>query len=955
MSETGYEVIPSELVAGRFHIVISRLFLFLTAVFPLAAQTHWFSDSGYTDLGTYSAEATVSPSTWHAGSTLYSSDLVKVRVKLELTEEHLAALAERKIRPTSVCMLVTAERTFDADGHLRLPSDERMSTLVTPTGLAIEGGVQGAVTNRYSYGFRTPLDAFVTVPLPGASDPPSKRVVHLSVDQMLPKALPPGIYRVRLDFGVVANNRNYSLNGETFAMRGFPKGPPIQSHLYSPPIPASGPHVSGRMVEGSEIKPRIPWVMFYQYNSNGYQGVVADEDKPFFALSQRNIIPDDVILPWVDGGNRRLSYNLEPQIPTDTIELRNNIPWDYTKGEISVSVTNPDGSVTDLGTAPFVTRAGQWATTRRPALTAWRPPAYGYYTVKSTGWLADIWGNRYEAGGTYHFWIANRMTLATATFQGMPYPVGGRYGRDTAFNPGFPADVQGAVTLYVNSDPANTKTLTIKGKASPSGLFTAAQGLQQLPLDQPGEYHAKWLATYTDRNGALWVSTMRHAGVVYPSDSPIVAHGKKLAIAGKYVDRGETKFEGWVDPDGTNHLAHITFPYNPGDVMLIASEGQGANKIEPVLMYEPRDNKEPYDSRFQGVGNTNVQLKTSNGYSPHLFPEYITEWQYFYGAAPRPGFMSRFIVGENGLRAPYWPTSPNSFGGQINASPNGDMPGDIYRFIGGVVVRRDGQKPVYAGYIASGFILPGGSGNNRVIAPGSEDLPGPTGEYARLFLVGTRPGMLYETGATFTPAVQIDPILPAEVNFTLDYPDGRRVVASGAGDATGAFVGKDRWILDVPGLYRYHLDANWEGHKAIMPGLPKDGGLIYVIEKDRPAGAPEMELDLPADSSFNPQLGLAISGRSTAELVHYAAIMPGAVLDQGSLAVNKGRFTYPWSPQRIHEAVPTYDIRHRVTGVPDIRDVVHITFFSEETGPDGRKWHSFWRVIMRGNRVLCTR
>jgi len=30
------------------------------------------------------------------------------------------------------------------------------------------------------------------------------------------------------------------------------------------------------------------------------------------------------------------------------------------------------------------------------------------------------------------------MTLATATFQGQPYAVGGRYGRDVQFNPRCP-------------------------------------------------------------------------------------------------------------------------------------------------------------------------------------------------------------------------------------------------------------------------------------------------------------------------------------------------------------------------------------------------------------------------------------------------------------------------------------------------------------------------------------
>ena len=54
--------------------------------------------------------------------------------------------------------------------------------------------------------------------------------------------------------------------------------------------------------------------------------------------------------------------------------------------------------------------------------------------------------------------------------------------------------------------------------------------------------------------------------------------------------------------------------------------------------------------------------------------------------------MGRFIVAESNIRAPYWAVSPNSFGGQIGASPNGDLPGDIYRLLGGVVLRRAGAS-----------------------------------------------------------------------------------------------------------------------------------------------------------------------------------------------------------------------------------------------------------------------
>ena len=196
--------------------------------------------------------------------------------------------------------------------------------------------------------------------------------------------------------------------------------------------------------------------------------------------------------------------------------------------------------------------------------------------------------------------------------------------------------------------------------------------------------------------------------------------------------------------------------------------------------------------------------------------------------------MSRFLVGDNALRAPYWATSPNSFGGQIGASANGDLPGDIYRLIGGIVMRKKGEAPRYAGYLSSGFLLPKGTNNNRIVAPGSEDVIGPTGEKARFFLVGLRPGMVYETGAAWAPALQIDPVLPVNLWATLLYPDGRTMTWQGTGDATGSFAGSTRATLDVPGVYRYFLEGEWQGYRSVMPGLPSTGGEFYVIERSGP-------------------------------------------------------------------------------------------------------------------------
>jgi hypothetical protein len=909
-----------------------------------------FSDHGTTSYGEWSAEVTTMPAQWSPSAPL------KIQATLRISDSYFNELATKNIKPDNFMMLVTAERTFDADGVLRLPSDERMSTLLTPTGLPIEGGVQGAVTKRFGYGFRTPVDELVTVPMTATQKIENARQITFNISTKLPNDLPPGIYRLRLDYGATVKNRQHNLNAEAFARRGFPKGP-CDSETYSPPILASAPRVNGEFIDASTIKPHIPWIILGNYNSNGYRGVIAEEDKSRFNLSSRNLIQDDVILPLYDENNPKnvLAYNLEPQFPTDTIFDRQNIPWDYTKGELSIQITQPDGKRVDLGTAPFVGNAGRWHTTRNPKFTQWKPPLYGHYTVQATGWIADKWGNRYEGGGTYKFWIAKRMTLATATFQGQAYPVGNRYGRDIGFAPAVPADVEVTATLYVNSDPKNVKTITYSGKASAGGVYGAAQGMKPLNFDAPGEYIAQVLAKYTDADGHLWVESMRHAGVIYPEDTPIVAHGKKLQVKNTLVDRGDTNLEGWHDlKTDEMQLQHINFPFNAGDVLLIASEQEGANKIEPVLSWAYKQNPAPYDPRIQGIGLTNVRIQTSNGYSPHLFPEYITDWQYFYASAPRPGFMGRFLIGEDGTRAPYWPTSLTNFGGQINATSNGDSPGEIYRLIGGVVIRNKGQMPLYAGYMANAFIIPKGSNNNRVIAPGSEDIQGPTGEKARVFLaMNARPGMLYDQGTTFAPALQIDPMVPISITFTLNYPDGRQVVAAGVGDATGSFAGKDRWLLDVPGVYRYTIDSDWNGYRALVPGMPKEGGEFYVIETSRPAGAKGLTFNLPPISKFDPTKGTKFTGNSTAKTINYAAVIPGAVIAQGTLPVTNGKFEYTFDPAAIHNIAQTYDTKNNVSGKPELGDVVHFTFFSEETVP--AMYHSFVRLIIRGNTVHYTR
>lgn len=911
---------------------------------PTAPPAVAFEAAGHTSYGDWTASMQVDRANWRPGQRL------ELRVDLSLGEVHLAALSAAGMPVDALVMLATAERSFDADGWMRLPSDEKMSTLLTPTGLAIEGGIQGAATNRYGYAFKSPVDELKEIPLAALATQGALRRASFQASPLLPSDLPPGLYRLRFDFGVKTKGKTLNLNGYSFATRPFSQENGTTTYAYSPCFPASGTHASGRAVDATAIQARMPWTLLAAYNSNGYQGVVADEDKGRFALSNRILIPDEVVLPLYDASGRVLSYSLEPTFAADVIDARSNLAWDWTKGELSLEVTAPDGSRSVQPPTPIVAKSGNGPTTKVAAFTAWKPAMYGLHTAKLTGWIQDLAGRRYQGGGTYRFWIAKRLTLATATFQGMPYPVGAKYGRDIAFNPPVPADVEITATLYPDSDPAQARSLVCSGRATAGGLFGAAQGMKQLPLDAAGEYHGKVFAKYTDPDGHLWISVMRHAGVVYRDDSPIVARGKKLSLSGSYVARGETRTEGWVDPDGTQHLQHLTFPYNAGDVLLIASDGQGANKIEPVLLAETKGQPIAFDSKLMGVGTSNLTIRTSNGYSPHLYPEYITDLQYYYGAAPRPGFMSRFLVGESVVRAPYWPVSPNAFGNQIGASPNGDLPGDIYRLLGGVVQRDRGRAPAYAGYLASAFLLPKGTRNNRVIAPGSEDLVGATGGRARFFLVGFRPGMALELGASWRPAFQIDPILPVGLQVVLTYPDGRQKTCEGTGDAFGSFAGPEAYALDVPGVYRYQVSGLWNGFRGGMPGLPESGGTFFVYPPVRPAST--LSLDLASTSTFPASGRLTVTGRSTSDTVAYALIMPGAVLAQGELPVAAGKFQLVVDPSALHQLAPIYDIQNVVTGAPQIGRVLHLTFFAQERAADGSRYWDFKRLVVRGTTAV---
>ena len=176
------------------------------------------------------------------------------------------------------------------------------------------------------------------------------------------------------------------------------------------------------------------------------------------------------------------------------------------------------------------------------------------------------------------------------------------------------------------------------------------------------------------------------------------------------------------------------------------------------------------------------------------------------------------------------------------------------------------------------------------------------------------------------------------------------LVTTGKGDQYRYFVATNRWTLDQPGVWAYTINATWNGHQGKVPRLPDSGGWIFVLENETlPSSG--MTLQMAEIQTFSPTAGLNITGYTTASRVYYAAIIPGAVLEQGILSVSNETFKYSFDPQRMADKIQTYDIINLVNGKPEIGRVVHLTFFSEEHGISG-PYHSFVRVILRGTKAV---
>jgi len=890
-----------------------------------------------------------------AKKALVSGDTLEVDASIEVESE---AVVQAIQAIPEVVGILCGERRYDQEGRYHGFSNHMISALLTPTGLPIEN-FQPLVPSRHVRMsgvtlYASPIDAACRIPLSRVRKAAGSIGLDFSFRVPVTARIPEGHYRLFFEFGVVDADGNFlrlsALPGVAFRQGLGRPGYRIrrdENLVYEKKI------VFPLVRIGEPAVPRMPWAVLFDTEVHGVRGEVPEEEKGRWAMNARNRLRSRPIYP-------KGKYNLEPGFPSFAYESLNiTYPLNPRSGRLTVQVTRPDGRTVDLGSAPFAALTA-WGATTRTGRFYHDFDQYGEYRIHMTGWILDAYGNRFEGGGTYRIWIAERITFGT--FPSRPYVVGHSFLSAVEVVPPLPAEVTLSIDFYPYSDPSAKETFSTTGRANRLGLFVAPK---RYVFEDPGEYLSRLEGKYVDKEGRLWMGSLWGAMVVAEKDSPLIAHG-----GGGYMENGEFKATepryalGTAGSAESRKTHFVHYPFLQGDVLHIPSTMDHMNAIFPVLTVEFGDGFVPYGETMGRRPVYPLLPTTWTGNSPFCFPEQINRIAYFYADGWRPGVSGRHIIGTAQTMNSYWSVSPSLLGRQMHASRNGDLPGDFYRFTGGVVYRDlEAGKTGYAIYKSMGAVSARDDMNTRVVAPGQEPLLRLNGRDHYLFLGGgvvPVPGMIMPEGSRIPSGGTANPPVPAELETTVIAPSGREFHYKLEADRFGVFARMATTLtpLTEPGVWRARQKLSYGGKTGDVLGSEDGEYCFYVIPADRRAGF-ELDLDLPEISTVGPGRTVRLEGALPEGVregvLHYTAITPGLILEEGHRPATEGRFCYEFDPWKTGRRVPFFDTVDHLTGRPVLCDTVVFSLFFEGRRKDGSRAYGFRVVAMRGDRVLAVK
>ena len=757
---------------------------------------------------------------------------------------------------------------------------------------------------------------------------------------------------------------------------------------------------------GDAASPRLPWSILSQVRYRGQVGLLSDEDRRSVSLVPRSGFYSMFII-------KPGRYKISPDFPTifnqrnmpliaggDVViprALHNYIRWD--RGKVSLRVRGPAG-VEDKGSRKFSDTSQSRLQGGGFDVDMTRT---GRYTLDLNGHIGELYGRRFTGGGTYTVHVALPLSFSTSCKPGTSFLVGGVYPPKVNVNPPFPADVEVKVDFYPGGQRDRKRTWVASGRANRFGHFVPRDKLP-MAFDEPGEYRSRVVARYTDRTGRLWMAEQSSTGVIAPRQRRTVRiHGTRSfpygLRVGEAYNGGVKRFRHRQDmstsflPTSPTMLPDPYVPYAPTDTLFISSGGYNESLVEPHLsvaiddpglrrrlqkahrvpsflvppMYQPSRGKWRY---LRDV----VQLSTdSGGWFPadaahadelpvlsvsgkglHAFarPEHNTVEAYTIMGIFRPGVPVMTSVHQRDALGLYWLTSPNDLGHHLNNGPNGDLPEDLYRVQAGVMLKdRVTGKTHYDAYSAAIAVTSPGVAGTAILPPGERPLV-TVGERQHHLFLATDTHDTQEVGETLHLGGMVFPAVRAHVTWTVTTPGGRTEVSRGQADRLGVVRGHIALPVDAPGAYRIKVRVRHGELTGDVVGTADGTYFVFAVAR----GNPELlSTNLGGVTRVAPRAGIRVPLTWPAGLrdvkLRWGVLMPGQVLDQGTVRPATNSHGYPLEPLHIASQFPNFDVRNFKTGAWSLADIVVLQFFLEGDDAAGQRVFDSLRLVMRGDRL----
>ncbi len=763
---------------------------------------------------------------------------------------------------------------------------------------------------------------------------------------------------------------------------------------------------------GSPADPRLVFTLFHEVAARGQSGLLPKEDAGRAGISNRSRFPTPFVL---EPGIWETTPGLPAVFPSTGMAglfqgfaslAREVESWlDLHSGSFEMSITGPDGVTVDLGRRQ-IRHAGESGLELGGGPYRVELQQTGDYVATMTGCFNDVLGRRLCGGGTYEFTCALPMSFSTAVKPGTNFLVGAIYPAVMDINPAVEADVTIDLHYVPQSDPDRAVDYEITGRSTRWGYFEPEEFPP--PFAEPGEYSSLLSVRWVDRSGNLWLGQQSSAGVIAPVEPEVRLHGTRTTFFDPRAELPQLgAFERYNLPyeGGSSFAEHSalsfydhTFPYHSGDVLYVPTTYPLESVIGPSLsmsaetpalkarfeeLYLPDGPLPPYPyaNRFRrlwylpdvykqsednfsyhtiepGVmDNLPIVPVSRHGYSSYAWPEDIELDAYSYLSVIRPGLPVISMAFAGNYMAPCWIISPNDYGYRFHSSPNGDLPEDLYRVMGGLVVKDHGTgKTYYDAYSSAIRILPPGSSYTAVAAPGEIPMTTLAGRDESIFL-GLNTSGVFAVGHRLLLGGTLMPPTEADVQFDVEWPSGKTYTHNVHANRLGGVRPPMGLYLDEPGVYRVKVDiALTKEDGEVVHGdvvgsgdgriyyfaLPKDGPRVFASPLPAMSRAPERDR-VVVPMRWNPAV--------TNPRLTWSVMTPGSLYDEGTMPLEGDTHDFVWRPRQAQIQLPNYDTVDYGSGQSLLTDIIVFVFFFEGE-LNGEPVFDAIRVAMRGDVLL---